>query len=101
MKQFKNYDKIQATIEREQLPKGAYICVIKNAEVKEYKGQNGDLRNLKLRLILQRANTKTSMLTITECNKVRIRNGEEFFASICRKMTEVKKTNGQSRRSRL
>ena len=48
MKQFKGYDKVQATIEREQLPKGAYICIIKNAEVKEYKGQNGDFEKFEV-----------------------------------------------------
>lgn len=48
MKQFKGYDKVQATVEREQLPKGAYICVIKNAEVKEYKGQNGNFEKFEV-----------------------------------------------------
>ena len=43
MKQFKDYETVKATVEREQLPKGGYICVIKNAEVKQYKGQDGSV----------------------------------------------------------
>ena len=35
MKQFNDYKETQAITERPKIPAGAYICVIKNAEIKE------------------------------------------------------------------
>lgn len=42
MKQFKDYENVKATIEREPLPKGGYICEIKKAEVREYESKDGN-----------------------------------------------------------
>lgn len=41
MKKFSNYESTETFKERPKLPVGAYIAVIKAAEVREYKGQNG------------------------------------------------------------
>ena len=36
MKPIQNFESVKPTVDREQLPKGAYLIVIKNAEVKTY-----------------------------------------------------------------
>ena len=48
MKQFNDYKETQAITERQKIPAGAYICVIKNAEIKEYKGKYGHYENLEI-----------------------------------------------------
>ncbi|MCM1545147.1 MAG: hypothetical protein NC110_07610 [Ruminococcus sp.] len=46
MKPFNNYAETKAYTEREKIPAGGYICVIKAAEEKEYNTANGTFRNL-------------------------------------------------------
>ena len=48
MKQFNDYKETQAITERQKIPAGAYICVIKNAEIKEYNGQFGNYEKLEI-----------------------------------------------------
>ena len=48
MKQFNDYKETQAITERPKIPAGAYICVIKNAEIKEYNGQYGNYEKLEI-----------------------------------------------------
>ena len=48
MKQFNDYKETQAITERPKIPAGAYICVIKNAEIKEYNGQFGNYEKLEI-----------------------------------------------------
>ena len=48
MKQFNDYKETQAITERQKIPAGAYICVIKNAEIKEYNGQYGNYEKLEI-----------------------------------------------------
>ena len=48
MKQFNDYNETKAITERPKIPAGGYIATIKQAEVKEYSGQNGNYERLEI-----------------------------------------------------
>lgn len=48
MKPVNNWDQVKAAADRQQLPKGGYICKIMNAEIKTYKGTNGPFDRLEI-----------------------------------------------------
>ena len=48
MKKFNDYNETKAITERPKIPAGGYIATIKQAEVKEYSGQNGNYERLEI-----------------------------------------------------
>lgn len=48
MKPVNNWDQVKAATDRQQLPKGGYVCKIMNAEIKTYNGTNGPFDRLEI-----------------------------------------------------
>ena len=48
MKPISNWNQVKAASDRQQLPKGGYICKIMNGEIKTYNGTNGPFERLEI-----------------------------------------------------
>lgn len=48
MKPVNNWDQVKAASDRQQLPKGGYVCRIMNSEIKTYNGTKGTFERLEI-----------------------------------------------------
>ena len=48
MKPVNNWDQVKAASDRQQLPKGGYVCRIMNGEIKTYNGTKGTFERLEI-----------------------------------------------------
>ena len=94
MKPVNNWDQVKAASDRQQLPKGGYVCRIMNGEIKTYNGTKGTFERLEISIDVAEGEFKDFTLRITGDRIRKIKNGAGSCAFMFPRTTAAIWTNG-------